>query len=56
MFLFQLWLSGIDTVEQIEVWASDEGSALKLTSAPTDSELTCPDFFPAGSDVSFIRK
>lgn len=30
MYLFQMWLSGTDAVEQIEVWASDEGSALKL--------------------------
>ena len=30
MFLFQVWLSGIDTVGQIQVWAGDEGSALKL--------------------------
>lgn len=30
MVLFQMWLSGIDTVKWIEVWASDGGSALKL--------------------------
>lgn len=28
--MFQIWLPGIDTVEWIEVWVSDEGSALKL--------------------------
>jgi len=29
VFLFQMWLSGMDTVGWTQVWASDEGSALK---------------------------
>lgn len=61
MFLFQMWLSDTDTVGRIQVWAGDEGSSPEIGPWKQHlhlliSGLTCPDFSPVSSDISFTRK